>query len=144
MRRAALLALLAAGCGAPPPGACVCATTEFCCLGACLPLGSTCPPTDGGPPLDAPAPPDCEPRPVPGGGAASSSARCRDGGVWWCTGAPTPCNEGYECAEWLDPSGTIYRAGCIEAGRAVCDPSLGDACDGGDLLLCAALEPDED
>jgi hypothetical protein len=143
-----VLPVFIAGC---PSSSCECAASEFCCLGTCLPLGSTCPPVGDGSvgdgavgdgavgdaSVDAPAI-DCGARPLPSGGSATSASRCMGEAVWYCTGTPTACNAGYHCVEWLDSSVGQFRAGCVGSDLVPCDPEAGNTCEGtSTLLVCS-------
>ena len=143
--------LLLSGCPSASDG-CECASSEFCCVGTCLPLGSRCPPVPDGmrdvgatadafvdPPVDAAAVVNCGPRPIPGGGSAGSASRCMGTAGWYCTGAPTACNAGYHCVEWLDTGVNQFRAGCIDTHQVPCLPDDGNTCsDATTLLQCDA------
>lgn len=154
-----VFAWLLAGCGgtedSPSDSGCACATTEFCCLGSCLPLGTACHPIPGGnldgavadlrgsgavdakPAVDAKSGGDCTPRPTPGGEMATVVARCLDGGtVASCAdGDSYKCNQPYMCQEWLDKEGSRYYAGCVTF--TPCDPDEPPHCEGSVETQCS-------
>jgi hypothetical protein len=134
--------------------ACACGAGEFCCLGACLPLGSTCggaadagpdaPPLHDGAGTDAAprdaGPPTCSPRPAPDAGVVEVAARCLDGHTLWrCSpGVAQPCSTGTpDCQEWYDPGSHTWTAGCLDSGKLACDPHVDHHhCDGAFIAYC--------
>ena len=113
-----------AACGDSAPAGCACAATQYCCLGACQALGTVCGRGDGGAGGDGQVvPPD-------GGGFDAAS----DAGGPVCA---APCNEGYECAEWTDPSTGATHTDCLPPGSVACDPMTDTAhCDGAAIVSC--------
>lgn len=118
---AALTVLALGACSDPVGPECACGAGQFCCLGTCQPLGTTCGAIDGG---------ATDGHVADGGGL--------DGG--FDAGGPvcaSPCNVGYECIEWADFSTGASHADCLPPGSVACDPSASPPrCDGATRVVC--------
>lgn len=132
-----VFAFLAAACLAPTSSQCQCTVSEFCCLGACQPLGSRCgdgAPIDGG--EDAGQDP-CARRAMPDGGTAAVVGHCQANQRVSClNGDITACAANRVCTERYDISTRLFVANCLPAGGEPCD-ELGAHCRGSSFFECA-------
>ena len=140
-----------------------CPAEQFCCLAACLPLGSTCcsdkaGASPNGDDADSGALPDGARRPDSAADAphdASNPCAPRDGSVpvLACFGSSTlvncasnqhqNCSSQTTCIEWIDHASLAPHAVCGEKGHEdVCDPSFqASHCDGDIVRYCNTNPP---
>ncbi len=79
---------------------------------------------------------------APHDGATAVVTACQDGVTLYCQlGETEPCNPGYVCVEWVDPSTHVLDAYCAMEGETdICDPDYdSSSCQGNVAHECIGV-----